>query len=223
MVRRLDTYKMLLLSIGFTFMLLAVRVYKTDSITYIFYAPNLLLASLPLLFSELLMMQSKMNLKTWCILAMWLLFFPNAPYVVTDLFHYRQRPPAPMWFDLLIVASAAWNGLLLGIISLMQVEQFLTQHLKAKWVRLLTLMSLALCSYGVYIGRFLRFNSWNVVTHPTKLLYTTAHHVLLPWQHVMLWASSILFAAMFGVLYYTVKVLVNGHKSATLKAKTMQY
>jgi uncharacterized membrane protein len=138
-------------------------------------------------------------------LAVWLLFFPNAPYIITDIFHYFERPPVPKWYDLLLVTSAAWNGLLLGIISLMQVEQFLQQHITKKWAKFYIAVSIILCGYGIYIGRFLRFNSWDIITNPDDVIYTSAHYFLKPWQHIHAWEFIVLFAGMFGILYYTLK------------------
>lgn len=197
--------RMLLVSISFTMLLLLTRFFYTRELTYGFYIWNTFLAVLPLLFSRSLIRLNNCNLKAIVLLACWLAFFPNAPYIITDLFHYEEKPPVPKWFDLLLVTTAAWNGLLLGIVSLMQIEQFLSRHLKEKWVKTFIGISFILCGYGVYIGRYLRFNSWDAVTAPQKLIYTFSHHILQPQEHIMLWAFTILFGTMFGIVYFTLK------------------
>ncbi len=199
--------KMLLLSIGFTMSLLLVRILYTQEHTYIFYVWNTFLAVLPVLFSRKLVEQKKLNFKTLFLLGSWLLFFPNAAYIVTDLFHYTDKPPVPKWFDLFLVTTAAWNGLLLGIVSLMQVEYFLQQQLKTFWVKVSVFASMLLCGYGIYIGRFLRFNSWNIVTKPNTLLHATGSHVLQPLEHWRIWCFTVLFATMFCVVYFTLKAI----------------
>lgn len=197
--------KMLSLSILFTMVLLFTRYYYVREWTYGFYVWNTFLAVLPLLFSRALVKMGKRNFKALVLLGCWLAFFPNAPYIITDLFHYKAEPPVPQWFDLLLVTTAAWNGLLLGIISLMHIEQYLSAHFKAGWVKLMVLVSFVLCGYGVYIGRFLRFNSWNVITQPEKLIYTIAHHLFKPQEHISTWSFTILFGGMFGIIYFTLK------------------
>ncbi len=201
--------KMLLLSISFTITLLAIRIWRTEELTYIFYAWNLFLAIVPFMFSRKLEGQAKFGFASMMLVAGWLLFFPNAPYIITDLFHYKERPPIPKWFDLLIVTSAAWNGLLLGIASLMQVENFLARHIRAVWVRLAVFASMVLCGYGIYIGRFLRFNSWNIVTKPSILVHASAHHILQPQDHLKIWGFTFLFALMFGIIYFTLRAMRN--------------
>lgn len=199
--------KMLMLSICFTMCLLAIRIFRTNELTYVFYTWNMFLAIIPILFSRRLEKQESIGFATYLLIGGWLLFFPNAPYIITDLFHYRERNSAPKWYDLLLVTSAAWNGLLLGIASLMQVETYLTKHIKAGWVRLAVFSSMILCGYGIYIGRFLRFNSWNIITKPNKLINASAHHILQPQQNIKLWAFTFLFAAMFGIIYFTLKAM----------------
>jgi uncharacterized membrane protein len=115
--------------------------------------------------------------------------------------------PVPYWYDLLLVISGAWNGLILGMVSLMNVEIFLRRFLKPGWVKLAVVASLFLGSYGVFIGRFLRFNSWNVITDPRILVYTSAHHVLLPRNYPKLWVFTILFTVFLGIIYYTLQYL----------------
>lgn len=206
--------KMLSLAIAFTMTLLAIRIIRYHNITYIFYVWNTFLALLPFLFSRRLHTTTGINFRSISLLAGWLVFFPNAPYIITDLIHYIRRPPVPEWFDLLIVSSAAWNGLLLGIISLMQVEHFLARHVKAPYVQLLIITSFILCGYGVYIGRFLRFNSWDAVTNPHILLLTIADHIFQPFIHRGAWAFSICFGSMFGIIYYTLRHLHHHKKNA---------
>lgn len=219
MIKRISPVeRMLTVSIGFTLTLLAVRMLWTNSLAYAFYAWNLFLAVVPFLFSRKLETQRKLGAVAFLLMGAWLLFFPNAPYIVTDIFHYRDRPPVPLWFDLLLVTSAAWNGLLLGIASLMQVESFLAKHIKAAWVRLAVFASMVLCGYGIYIGRFLRFNSWNVVTRPSTLVHASARHVLQPHEHLKVWGFTFLFAAMFGIIYFTLKAMKGNIISGKMKA-----
>jgi uncharacterized membrane protein len=199
--------KMMFVSIVFTMSLLCIRLIYTGELTYIFYVWNTFLAALPLLFSRLLVRVQQLNVKAIVLLACWLAFFPNAPYIITDLFHFSDKPPVPGWFDLMLATTAAWNGLLLGIISLMQVEQFLSGQLKERWVKLIVIVSFALCGYGVYIGRYLRFNSWDAVTHPQQLLYAFGTHVFKPHEHLSTWAFTLCFGTMFGIIYFTLKAL----------------
>ncbi|HJU46036.1 MAG TPA: DUF1361 domain-containing protein, partial [Chitinophagaceae bacterium] len=179
----------------------------TRELTYGFYIWNTFLAVMPVFFSRQLIGLNKFSLKAALLIVCWLAFFPNAPYIITDLFHYTEKPPVPKWFDLLLVTSAAWNGLILGIISLMQVEQFLTRLLHQLWVKVIIITSFGLCGYGIYIGRFLRFNSWDVITNPGDLMYVSAHHILQPHEHTRTWGFTLLFAIMFGIIYFTLKQL----------------
>lgn len=197
--------RMLLVSVSFTMLLLLTRIIYTKELVYGFYIWNTFLAVLPLLFSRSLIRQNRFNIRAILLLTCWLAFFPNAPYIITDLFHYSEKPPVPKWFDLLLVTSAAWNGLLLGIVSLMQIEQFLSGYLRQRWVKISLISSFLLCGYGVYIGRYLRFNSWDAVTAPQKLLYTFSLHVFRPQEHMMMWAFTFLFGTMFGIVYFTLK------------------
>ncbi|MBA4196890.1 MAG: DUF1361 domain-containing protein [Chitinophaga sp.] len=199
--------KMLLLSVAFSMLLLTVRIIITHELSYIFYAWNTFLAIVPLLFSRRLSKQLSFNFKAIVLIVCWLLFLPNAPYIVTDIFHYMKRPPVPMWYDLLIVMIATWNGLLLGFISLLQVEQFLTSYLKPFWVKASVIVSLILCGYGVYLGRFLRFNSWDILTNPDDLFFASARTIIHPHQSIKAWAFTFLFASMLSIIYFTIKQL----------------
>jgi len=199
--------KMLTLSIAFTMLLLAARTLFTEDLFYIFYVWNTFLAIIPFLFSRQLIKKGQINTNSVLLIAGWLVFFPNAPYIITDIFHYSERPPVPKWYDLLLIVSGTWNGLVLGIVSLLQVEQFLYQHVKTIWVRLSVFASFILCGYGIYIGRFLRFNSWDILTNPHILVFNLVHEFLHPQHHLRTWGFTFLFAVMFSIIYFTVKQL----------------
>lgn len=100
----------------------------------------------------------------------WFFFFPNAPYLVTDLIHLTPRPPVPLWFDALLLMNFAWTGLLLGYGSLFLTERLVRRRLGrlAGWT--FATAALALASFGVHLGRFGRWNSWDVVRQPGNLL-----------------------------------------------------
>jgi uncharacterized membrane protein len=198
---------MLVLSIGFTISLLAFRILYSGKLSYIFFAWNLFLAAIPFLFSRKLALHKKFSKTSFLTVAGWLLFLPNAPYVITDIFHFRERYPVPEWYDLLIVISAAWNGLCLGFISLMQVEQFLSRFVSKIKVQVLVFIFMFLCGYGVYIGRFMRYNSWNILSDPLQLFSELMQHFLFPREYFRVWEFTFLFSVMLSIIYFTLKNL----------------
>ena len=202
-----DTQKLISVSLCFTLSMLALRVLYTGSIMYLFYPWNLFLAPVPLYFSGLLLKQKAFNFQTILLLAVWLLFLPNAPYLLTDIFHFEERLPVPAWFDLLIVVSGAWNGVLICMISLFRVEKFLNIYCKAKFVNLAVPGLLIPCGYGIYIGRYLRYNSWDVITEPVTLLKTSTLHLYHPLQNLNVWLFTFIFAVFLGIIYFTIQKL----------------
>jgi uncharacterized membrane protein len=102
------------------------------------------------------------------LVVLWLLFFPNAPYMLTDFIHLGEGP-APLWYDALMLSSFAWTALLLGFASLYLVQIVVERAAGPTWGWACVLVALGLGSVGVYVGRFLRFNSWDALLHPLRI------------------------------------------------------
>ena len=102
-------------------MLILVRVFFSGRYTYLFLIWNLMLAYIPFFISSYLKKKERLNklgLETVLLLVIWIIFFPNAPYILTDFFHLYQRVHIPLWYDLVIITTFAWNGLIIGFIYL---------------------------------------------------------------------------------------------------------
>ena len=206
MIKKLNDFeRMILLSISFTLLLMIARFLYTNDPQYFFYPWNLFLATVPYLLSKRLRKYKRINLKVVMILLCWLLFLPNAPYIITDLFHFQERPPVPYWFDLLLVVSAAWNGVVLCFASLLQTEKFLTKHIKLKWIKPASIILITLCSYGMYLGRYKRYNSWSIITRPDDIFHTVISNIAEPWEHMQAWAFTISFAILLCIIHFTIK------------------
>ena len=161
----------LILATAFCVSLVAIRCYSTGQATFLFLVWNLFLAWIPLLISSGLTTLRKGAI-FW--LVPWLLFLPNAPYILTDLLHLRPRSFSPYWFDLLILTSSAVTGLMLGLASLMQVDKLLRSHFPNWFSRLSVLAICLLTGFGIYLGRFQRWNSWDLISRPFDLLRDSA-------------------------------------------------
>jgi len=111
---------------------------------------------------------------------LWLLFFPNAPYLITDFLHLKQRPGIPIWFDILMLAAFAWTGFFLAIASLRTMHLLVKNHLGwfISWIFAGT--ALALAGIGIYLGRFSRWNSWDIFFSPKEILVDVAYRVVNP-------------------------------------------
>src|ERR1051326_2665661 len=132
-VRKNEMMKVMLMSSLLSLLLLLFRIFFTGNVSFIFLGWNLFLAWLPLIFASFLSEIRSYSSKRWppiFVFGAWLVFFPNSPYIITDLFHLWKRPGMPLWFDLFLLISFAWNGLLLGFISLLAVQEWLNQNFK---------------------------------------------------------------------------------------------
>lgn len=196
--------RIVICSIAFTLSLYLFRVAYTGSLLFLFIPWNLFLAWLPLLFSSMLN-NAGFNFKNGMLYCLWLLFFPNAPYLITDLFHLQQREGVPLYFDLVLLFTAAWNGLLMGFLSLKAMEDKLMQHFSCKTVQLITGLCFFLCGFGIYLGRYERYNSWHLLTQPITLVKDIASKIIQPWQHPRAWAVTVLFALLLLLIYETLK------------------
>ena len=141
------------------------------------------------------------RLQLWAAAGLWLLFFPNALYIVTDAKWLREAAGAPVWYDILLVSAAAWGGLLLGFTSLYLMQRIVGRAFGAVQAWAFALATLALGSFGVYLGRFERWNSWDVFTRPRLIVQDLLPHVARPQDHPRALAVMVLFTAFLAMSY----------------------
>jgi len=199
--------RLLLFSFLLIFGILFYRCIFSGSFHYTFLLWNLFLAATPYFVSKQLAKCKDLSFKAVLLLTSWLLLFPNSPYILTDIFHFSPKDNIPFWYDSLLFFSAAWTGLLPGLVSLGKVEAFLSNHLQKFWIKASIFFCLLLSGYGVYLGRFLRFDSWDVITDPKRLLAVSERNIFNPEQHLRLWVFVILFAISMDLLYVGFKNL----------------
>jgi uncharacterized membrane protein len=194
----------LVLTTGLCLALVGVRVTYARNLVHAHLIWNLFLAWLPML--PALIAYNVHRREAWfrrlmvvgCV-GMWLLFFPNAPYMVTDVIHLWSRGDGvPLWYDLILIIAFAWTSFYLGLVSL-----YLMQALVRKAIGPLTswafaIMVLAVSGFGVYLGRFQRWNSWDVFTAPVALLRDVYTHV----RHPMANREALVFSLLFSLFCF---------------------
>ena len=202
------TTGMIYLSLLFTLLMIGARIAYSGDAYGMFLVWNLFLAWLPFAFSK--MLHAKKTLPKWVLYAVvfaWLIFFPNAPYIITDFFHLQHRSPVPLWYDLVILFWASWNGLLLGFISLHNVERFLLTQFGARLVNGTIWLFMILCAFGIYAGRYLRWNSWDVIANPYDIMRDVKYIALNPQDNMRTWGVTFIFSALMITCYLTIKSL----------------
>ncbi len=149
-----------------------IIIFGSTSLVYILW--NILLALIPFFISAFLFEYGQ-KIKIPKIIfiitvILWILFLPNAPYLVTDLIHLRSFHQIPALYDALLLFSSAWVGMLLLVHSLFYMERvFRIKYSKIK-TDIIIAIFIFLTSFGVYLGRFLRFNSWDVFVNHYSVL-----------------------------------------------------
>lgn len=200
--------KLLMVFLLFIALLISFRIFYSGTIRYIFMSWNIFLAWIPYILSAYFTQyQHKQKWKQAFLFCSWLLFFPNALYIVTDLVHLRTESTMPWWYDTILIFSAAFVGLLMAIVSLLRAESFLSTMVPKKTMFFLMPLILFISSFGVYLGRFQRWNSWDVVGNPLSLAYDIASKIINPFDHYKVWVITLLFTAIYSLLFYFIKLM----------------
>ena len=166
---------------------------------------NLFLAWIPYFFSLFAAWIDRVFHKKWWLLlppaALWLIFFPNAPYIVTDFLHLAYRPPIPLWYDIGLLATYAWTGCFLAIASLRTMQYLVGKYLGRFVSWLFVGAVLTLSGFGIYLGRFGRFNSWDLFFQPKDVIKDVLLRLINPFNNLRVFAFTIMFTAFLLVLY----------------------
>lgn len=177
---------------------------------------NLFLAWIPLLLALVLADQHPHGrVLWWLMLGLWLLFLPNSPYVLTDVLHLRWVDAAPSWRFTIQILTLAVTGLLLGMVSL----QLVHAELRRRWGRAKAWWAvgaaIGLASFGVSIGRFGRWNSWDTITRPKLLMSDIVERLLLPQRHPAGSFTALAMAVLLLFIYIFMYALAGGPLALT--------
>jgi uncharacterized membrane protein len=189
--------------------LVFIHIQYNDSYSYTFLVFNLSLAWIPLVaaVAAYISMRNRVTfflVMPICIIV-WLVFFPNAPYLLTDFQHLAfANGNTPVWFDVIIMIWFAWTGLLLGISSLYLMQEIVTRTFNPTIGWVFAIGATILSSIGIYLGRFLRWNSWDLLSDPlviAKDMYGIVRH---PITNIPTYVFTILFTLLFLFVYLTI-------------------
>lgn len=206
MKNELSFERLLLAFFAFIGLLISVRVIYSGSLLFIFLVWNIFLAWIPFRVSAYLVKsRRKDKWKEWLLFAVWLLFFPNALYIITDLIHLEIETSIPKWFDAILLFSSSIVGLMMAFVSLYRAEKFLSKRVNEKRMPVLITGILFVASFGVYLGRFLRWNSWDIIRNPLGLFSSIIQRFIFPLEHMRTWGITIMLTALFYLLYLSVK------------------
>jgi uncharacterized membrane protein len=174
---------------------------------------NLALAWVPFVFALAAYASARRgnNVATAAYGVLWLLFFPNAPYLLTDFIHLQESQTTPLWYDALMLASFAWTGLVLGFASLYLMQLIWDRAVGPVWSWLGVVGALALASFGVYLGRFLRFNSWDALVRPRRIAHVIATEIDNPFGNPRLVGAMFALTTGLTIGYLIVYSAVGTH------------
>ncbi|HEY7603146.1 MAG TPA: DUF1361 domain-containing protein [Gaiellaceae bacterium] len=188
-----------------------VREHRYGAYDFRFLIWNLILAWIPLLLALLVYDRYRRGRSLLVLapaLVLWLLFLPNAPYIVTDFVHLSARSPSPLWLDGVEVSAFAWTGMLLGFVSLYLVHAVARHRFGPvpSWIGVLGV--LALVGVGVYLGRVKRWNSWDLLTQPGARLAQLHAHIDDPASLTRAVAISLAVTCLLAAAYLVFYVLM---------------
>lgn len=202
------THPLLLLSLV-SLGLLLFRVILTGKYRYWFLSWNLLLAWVPLIVAIILTKALKTRRwRSWQATALsvvWLFFLPNSFYLITDYIHLHESREISLLFDVVLMGMYSFLGFFLGFLALSLVHDELEKRLKAGQALAMVLVIVLLSSFAIYLGRYLRWNSWDVVVNPLGITIDIVDRILRPLNHLPTFATTLLFFVSISSFYFCMR------------------
>lgn len=181
------------------------RSFVSQNIRYWFLLWNLFLAWLPLLFAGYL--TQRLRTRRWLewqnivLTFLWLGFLPNSFYLVSDLIHLRDTGEVSHLYDAVLFASLMFNGFILGLLSILAIHYELLKRYARLRVHATIGGVLFLCGFAIYLGRSLRWNTWDVLINPSGILFDVSERVINPSSHDQAFVTTGIFFLLLSGIY----------------------
>ncbi|MBS3916046.1 MAG: DUF1361 domain-containing protein [Bacteroidetes bacterium] len=185
--------------------LILMRFIFTGVSAYFFLWYNLFLGSISLIISHYILKHDSWvnnHFKFISLSVLWLLFLPNAPYITTDLLHVSDSQHRFVWFDILMIFSFAVCGMYFGLVSVKQMADIILQKTNPFLQHLFISLSLFASAFGVYLGRYHRYNSWDLIHHPNVLIQDITERFMNPFDHPRTWGMTLLMGVFLHIFYF---------------------
>lgn len=196
-----------ILSLAIILNIVRIFLFETNSFVYMFW--NIFLAFIPLLISSILLFYSNKNniFKPLFLFGfiLWFIFLPNAPYVITDFIHLGKIRAVPVMYDIFVLFSSALVSLMAGIFSMFHIEKILLIKFSKKNTNIILVIITLFASFGMYLGRFLRFNSWDFFVSHNFLISNIWDIFIHPIDNINAYIYTILFFVFIYTSYFTFK------------------
>jgi len=206
---KLAIFLLLLAASAVSIFLADARMAYSNSSDYSALVWNLGLAWIPFVFASIAYVVSWSRKLLYLILPVcafvWLIFFPNAPYILTDFQHLSTNASnAPLWYDVLMLVWFAWTGLLLGVVSLYFMQEIVTNAFGRLTGWLFTIAVTLLSSFGIFLGRFYRWNSWDILGDPMPIAHDIWGFLRHPFANLRVYGFTMLFTLLFLFVYLAI-------------------
>jgi uncharacterized membrane protein len=186
---------LILLCLSVILNLARIAIFHSISLIYLLW--NIFLAILPFIASSVLLFYHRNGkLISWAGIIgglIWLLLFPNAPYIVTDLIHMSRGNSILVLYDTVVLFASAWTGLIIGMYSLAHIDEIIGTRYSKKAAHIAVPFIMLFTSFGMYLGRFLRFNSWDVFINPISFGRNVWDVFYQPTQYVSAYIFTLVF------------------------------
>jgi uncharacterized membrane protein len=198
--------KMLVVLCFFSFIasaMLVARLFLTGSTALGFLLWNLMLAWVPIAASLWFVPTGRSHrpITSASLLIIWFLFLPNTFYILSDFIHLRAYGDINILFDVVLLFLYSCIGFGLGLISLGVMHLWLRRTFSQYVSALLIYGTIFLCSFAIYLGRYLRWNSWDIVTNPLGLLVDISDRVVAPLDHPKTLSTTFIFFVFISLVY----------------------
>jgi uncharacterized membrane protein len=196
---------------GIAIALLIGRIIYTDSFRYIFLVWNLFLAFVPLaliaLYSVLIKRQRLLHWSNILLFIAFVAFVPNSFYLMTDYTHLRGATEVNINYDIVLLNAFSFAGVLWGLTSMFLLQDILRRRLSVNMTRGFVAGIYLLSSFAIYIGRFVRWNSWDIIAQPAAIIFDVSDQIVNPGMHVNAYLYSFVTFAVLYCLHITISRL----------------